>query len=173
MAQPFLIEVEEIEALNNELPSAYRSPSPASNHKYVILKATETFRGVKLIHAKQTKDIGTLKEELAAEKEKAAGNANAASKDLEDSFGNERNLMQVERMEIERERADCQFCVMELMMYITGEGETRKKINFRKMRRLLEGAREGGMSLKELTDQVEAKFPADQEVIRKRRQEWT
>ena len=72
-----------------------------------------------------------------------------------------------------RERTDYQFCITELLMYITGEGsEPRPVIDFAKLREVLEAAREGGWTLRALAEGIEEIAPADQEIIRKRKEKW-
>jgi hypothetical protein len=71
------------------------------------------------------------------------------------------------------ERTDYQFCITELIMYITGEGsEPRPAIDFAKLREVLEAAKEGGWTLRALAEGIEEVAPVDQEIIRKRKEKW-
>lgn len=63
---------------------------------------------------------------------------------------------------------------MQLMMYITGEGTESRgpTIDFAKLREVLEAARQGGWTLKQLANGIEWVVPADKEIIRGRREKW-
>jgi len=157
MAHLPAIEANQLQSLNGELPTAYRCPSDQLDEAYIITTAAETIRGTKLLHIKQGREIEALQNSLATER--------AANKDLEASFekGNEA---------IKKERVDYQFCVMQLVMFITGEGETRKNVDFSKLRGILEKVKEGGLNIQQLADEIETQFPVDREAIQHRREKW-
>ena len=157
MAHPPAIEANQLQLLNGELPTAYRCPSDQLDEAYIITTAAEIIRGTKLLHIKQGREIEALQNSLATER--------AANKDLEASFEKEKEA-------IKKERMDYQFCVMQLVMFITGEGETRKHIEFSELRGILEKVKEGRLNIQHLADEIETKFPVDREAVQQRQEKW-
>lgn len=185
---PISVEFSQLLLLNSTLPTGFRTPFPDASSTHVIQQAIQSLKGGRIVNTAQAKKIDELKMELVELKGKPR-NANAIANNALDmgvelahptspkstlakkSDTDAQTTLTLETLT--RERADYQFCITELMMYITGEGsEARPVIDFAKLREVLEAAREGGWTLRALAGGIEEIAPADPEIVRKRKEKW-
>ena len=160
-------------ALNAELPTNFRTLFPDADIGNVINNTTDCLKGVKLINTAQTKEIESLRKALADQKEESKSKSSSTihnSEAVRDNASEDKTTQTFETLN--QERIDYQFCVAELVMFITGEGETRGRIDFSKLKEVLQKAREGGWNLKMVADAIEVVAPVNKEAAGKSRKMW-
>jgi hypothetical protein len=167
------IPMSSILALNAELPNNFRTLFPDADIGNVINNTTDCLKGVKIINTAQTKEIESLRKVLADQKEESKSKSSSTihnSEAVRDNASEDKTTQTFETLN--QERTDYQFCVAELVMFITGEGETRGMIDFSKLREVLQKAREGGWNLKMVADAIEVVAPVNKEAAGKSRKMW-
>ena len=160
-------------ALNAELPTNFRTLFPDADIGSVINSTTDCLKGIKLVSATQAKEIEALKKALAEQKENSKSTSTIQNSEAvrnNNNAGEDKTTQTFETLN--QERTDYQFCVAELVMFITGEGETRGRIDFGKLREVLQKAREGGWNLKMVADAIEVVAPVNKEAAGKNRKMW-
>ena len=160
-------------ALNAELPTNFRTLFPDADIGSVINSTTDCLKGIKLVSAAQAKEIEALKKALAEQKENSKSTSTIQNSEAvrnNNNAGEDKTTQTFETLN--QERTDYQFCVAELVMFITGEGETRGRIDFGKLREVLQKAREGGWNLKMVADAIEVVAPVNKEAAGKSRKMW-
>ena len=160
-------------ALDAVLPINFRTNFSTQDIGNVIVRTIECLKGIRITNNAQSKEIMTLRKELADEKAKPKPDSTAitqTSETVDNNAGEDKTTQTLETLN--QERADYQFCVAELVMFITGEGEARGKIDFSKLREVLQKAKEGGWNLKMVADAIELVAPVKPEEAGKRRNKW-
>jgi hypothetical protein len=167
-----LVSMSSILALNAELPTNFRTLFPDADIGNVINGTTDCLKGIKIINAAQTKEIETLKKALAEQKENSKSTSTIHNSEAvrNNNVSEDKTTRTFETLS--QERTDYQFCVAELVMFITGEGETRGRIDFGKLKEVLLKAREGGWNLKMVADAIEVVAPVIKEAAGKGRKMW-
>ena len=162
-------------ALNAELPTNFRTLFPDADIGSVINSTTDCLKGIKLVSAAQAKEIlkKALEDQMGNSKTNSTStiqNSEAVRNNAGENAGEDKTTQTFETLN--QERTDYQFCVAELVMFITGEGETRGRIDFGKLREVLQKAREGGWNLKMVADAIEVVAPVNKEAAGKNRKMW-
>ena len=164
-------------ALNAELPTNFRTLFPDADIGSVINSTTDCLKGIKFVNMAQGKEIETLKKALEDQMGNSKTNSISTIQNSEAVRNNAGENASEDKITqtfetLNQERTDYQFCVAELVMFITGEGETRGRIDFSKLKEVLQKAREGGWNLKMVADAIEAVAPVNKEAAGKNRKMW-
>jgi hypothetical protein len=121
----------QIRALNDALPTSYRSNDANLAPSEVVARATAILQGASIANHALQEQLESLKKDLEADKD-------AMEKQRKAGKVARQKVREAEKTAIKQEHDDYQVCVAKLLMYLTGVRRRKGGINFENLREVME-----------------------------------